>query len=74
MAKDTKKSLQHYLPMLEDAGMVGLVEPLGFPESSLRDTALAAEIVSENRKRLISADPRYVSLRRSRNGPADTWD
>jgi 2-keto-myo-inositol isomerase len=47
MAKDTKRSLKEYLPILDDAGVIGLVEPLGFPESSLRDAALAAEIIGE---------------------------
>lgn len=45
--QDTAEALRHYRPILEDAGVVGLVEPLGFPESSLRDTALAAEILGE---------------------------
>jgi len=47
MAKDTEKTLREYRPVLEDAGVIGLVEPLGFPESSLRDTALAAKIIGE---------------------------
>ncbi|MDA3947604.1 MAG: TIM barrel protein [Spirochaeta sp.] len=47
MARDTRETLQQYRPILEDAGVIGLVEPLGFPESSLRDPALAAEIIGE---------------------------
>ncbi|MFW5642620.1 MAG: TIM barrel protein [Alkalispirochaeta sp.] len=47
MAKDTEKTLREYRPVLEDSGVIGLVEPLGFPESSLRDTALAAKIIGE---------------------------
>lgn len=47
MAKDTAEALRYYRPILEDAGVVGLVEPLGFPESSLRDTTIAAEILGE---------------------------
>lgn len=47
MARDTETALRHYRPILEDAGVVGLVEPLGFPESSLRDATVAAEIIGE---------------------------
>lgn len=47
MARDTEAMLREYAPILEDEGVVGLVEPLGFPESSLRDPALAVSIIGE---------------------------
>ncbi len=47
MARDTKAALLALKPILEDAGVVGLVEPLGFPESSLRSHSLAAQIIGE---------------------------
>lgn len=47
MRADTTAALRRIAPILEDAGVIGLVEPLGFPESSLRDTRIAAEILGE---------------------------
>ncbi len=44
--KDTETALRELVPILEDAGVTGLVEPLGFPESSLRSPLVAAEIIS----------------------------
>lgn len=47
MARDTEAMLREYAPILEAEGVVGLVEPLGFPESSLRDPSLAVSIIGE---------------------------
>lgn len=44
---DTRSALKTFKPILEDAGVIGLVEPLGFPESALRSHSLAAEIIGE---------------------------
>lgn len=44
-ARDTENALRALVPLLEDAGATGLVEPLGFPESSLRNPRLAADII-----------------------------
>lgn len=43
--KDTEQALRTIEPVLTDAGVVGLVEPLGFPECSLRSPAVAAELI-----------------------------
>jgi 2-keto-myo-inositol isomerase len=42
---DTESALRAISPILEDAGIIGLVEPLGFPECSLRSPVVAAEII-----------------------------
>lgn len=55
MARDTETTLREYAPILRDAGIVGLVEPLGFPESSLRDPRRAAAIVA-------SVDPQAYAI------------
>jgi len=47
MRTDTIAALRTIAPILEDSGVIGLVEPLGFPESSLRDTPVAVEILGE---------------------------
>ncbi len=47
MARDTRAALVALRPVVEDAGVIGLVEPLGFPESSLRSAKIAAEILGE---------------------------
>lgn len=45
MVKDTIEALRKLSPVLEDAGVLGLIEPLGFPESSLRSPGAALEVV-----------------------------
>ena len=45
-AADTAAALRAIRPMLADRGLVGLVEPLGFPISSLRTKAAAAEAIA----------------------------
>lgn len=42
---DTIEGLRRLAPILEEAGVTGLVEPLGFPESSLRSPFVAADII-----------------------------
>lgn len=45
--EETRRNLAAYAPVLERRGIVGLIEPLGFPESSLRSQVDAAQIVRE---------------------------
>ena len=42
-----RQALRALAPILEDAGIIGLVEPLGFMESSLRLKAEAVEVIEE---------------------------
>jgi 2-keto-myo-inositol isomerase len=42
---DTDLALRTIAPILEDSGVIGLVEPLGFPECSLRSPVVAAEVI-----------------------------
>ena len=44
---NARRALAAIKPMLEDAGMVALVEPLGFESSSLRSKAETVEIIEE---------------------------
>ena len=44
---NARRSLMAIKPMLEDAGMVALVEPLGFESSSLRSKAETVEMIEE---------------------------
>lgn len=52
--KNLRQALSALQPMLEAAGVVGLVEPLGFESCSLRSKAEAAEAISD-----ISAEGRF---------------
>lgn len=47
-ARDTlRRTLDGLLPLLRDAGLIGLVEPLGFTVSSLRHKADAVAVIDE---------------------------
>ncbi len=43
--RDTVAALKAFRPQLEEAGMFGYVEPLGFPESSLRSLLSASQAI-----------------------------
>jgi len=45
---DTVAALQAFAPMFDDSGITGLVEPLGFRESSLDSVAAAMEMIKES--------------------------
>jgi len=45
---DTVKALRQLSPLLEEKGLLGYVEPLGFPESSLRSLYSAQRAVRES--------------------------
>lgn len=45
--EETRQNVAAYASVLEKRGIVGLIEPLGFPESSLRSQIDAAGIVQE---------------------------
>lgn len=45
MIRDTTESLRVYGPLFEGSGVTGLVEPLGFRQSSLRHKATAIEAI-----------------------------
>ena len=38
-------AVKHVMPMLDDAGMIALIEPLGFPISSLRQKSELVEVI-----------------------------
>jgi 2-keto-myo-inositol isomerase len=46
-SRDTVQALKALRPVLEDAGVAGYVEPLGFPESSLNSVFLARQAIGE---------------------------
>jgi len=46
-AKDLRGALAGLAPILEEHGVLGLVEPLGFPESALRTKRAAIEAIDE---------------------------
>ncbi|UIL54789.1 MULTISPECIES: TIM barrel protein [Pantoea] len=46
-AAETVTALQTLAPLFADYGIQGLVEPLGFPQSSLRSAALAQTLIKE---------------------------
>jgi 2-keto-myo-inositol isomerase len=45
---ETVQALQSYRSLFEDSGITGLVEPLGFPESSLRSCITAMKAIRES--------------------------
>jgi 2-keto-myo-inositol isomerase len=45
--EDTCISLEKFRPQFEKNGLTGLIEPLGFPESSLRSVHAAARVIVE---------------------------
>jgi 2-keto-myo-inositol isomerase len=49
MFRDTLESLVAFAPILEENGIIGLVEPLGFAECSLRSKATAIEAIVESK-------------------------
>lgn len=46
--KETVENLKHFAPYFENSGLTGLVEPLGFPESSLGSLTTAMGIIRES--------------------------
>jgi 2-keto-myo-inositol isomerase len=45
---ETVSALKAFAPLLSDHGITGLVEPLGFPESSLNSVVAAKEMIEES--------------------------
>jgi 2-keto-myo-inositol isomerase len=45
--RDTVAALKAFRPRFEESGLLGYVEPLGFPESSLKSVLTAAEAIGE---------------------------
>ena len=45
--RDTTAALQAFRPQFESSGVLGYVEPLGFPESSLRSVLSASQAIRE---------------------------
>jgi len=45
--RDTTAALKAFRPQFESAGVLGYVEPLGFPESSLRSVLSASQAIKE---------------------------
>jgi 2-keto-myo-inositol isomerase len=45
--EETLENLKSFAPLFEDSGLTGLVEPLGFPESSLPSLISAMDIIRE---------------------------
>lgn len=45
--RDTVEALKAFRPLFEDAGLLGYVEPLGFPESSLKSLIAASRAIRD---------------------------